>query len=233
MPSIEGQSHFSIRNREHWQALPSLEIIREAIVAFYDFLETESRDLYLTRLYKEIDQFFPQMYVPLYLIEEYFHNLTRKKCDVASFFVGRYLEIHYPGRFDAFLINTGHELNYFQRHYVLALCSPLDKKWLAVSPANIFNPRPQKTVYMSDEHYIPGETPKYNGQPFVRSTDVLAADSYQGLIAELEKLEGGHWPAEDELPWRGLNTYFLKNYYENPDERVTTFLEAISRKASP
>lgn len=204
----------NIRDNQDLEKYPDLRKIREAIVFVFDGMlensdeeqiEAErfvnsllSGDTTNVTMRIERGEFFnlldengiePNLQNRELLINfAFFYLLTTRKCLEASKNVANFLNTKYKNDFVAGPLENKPSLSkpgkYFADHFVTVIYSKPTGMWYAVSPANIFN--------------IHFDFPKFNKQIFQRATDVLMAKTYDNLIEQIQKVEGGAWPAKQK-----------------------------------
>lgn len=206
------ENKVSIRSPQDTEKYPELTKIREAMIFVFDNLLTKSdaeereaeefvdhlvsRGLKGTPSHINQGEFLNLLDAnniePLVENREllinfaFFYLLTSRKCQEASHNVAKYINTKYKNEFAASVIKSGRSFfrptKYFIEHSATVIYSKKTGLWYCVSPANIFN--------------IHFEFPKYQNHPFQRATDVLVANSYEDLISQLQKIEGGTWPSK-------------------------------------
>lgn len=97
----------------------------------------------------------------------------------------KYLQSTQEFKGQAYIVTTNNfgPTKYFRNHHANIVY--LDGHYYYFSAANIFN--------------LNLRTPKLNEIPFDRSVNIIHATSYEELIEEVHKLEGGDWPDEHQM----------------------------------
>jgi len=243
-----------IRNPEIFEQIPFIELIRRGIICVTDFLfEFYQHNTLKEYLYMDVNiKNMVKLAIKLEIFDEqdpeYILSKTKNKeklkydllarpdflsalwifkslrgtCNYACSGLLYYLNKYHPDefRFSIFECKQGSELNYFSQHAVIIIYHNETKKFIIASPSNILTFDPYNP---NDENFT---VPQYNNENFMRSTNLIVADTFDEAINALKEMEGENSKWEEVLN-RNLENPHYRTIDNNGNPQDVTLFDHI------